>query len=125
VLAELFMETYYPKQVMRQNTTWGVGYLPTKTVRRPGLVIPLWHGLLTVPRIDEISASTLAELNDLATKEYPAVPLLRMSAKTAQGFEALTEMLNQEGAFGRKILDLLIWSAATTIRSFPSLPKAM
>ena len=29
-----------------------------------------------------------------------------MSAKTGQGFEALTELLDQEGGFGRKILDI-------------------
>ena len=34
------------------------------------------------------------------------VPILRVSAKTGQGFDALEELLAQEGNFGRRILDL-------------------
>ena len=34
------------------------------------------------------------------------VTILRISAKTGQGFDALEELLAQEGAFGRRILDL-------------------
>ena len=34
------------------------------------------------------------------------MPVLRLSAKTGQGFEALTELLDQQGNFGRKILDI-------------------
>ena len=34
------------------------------------------------------------------------MPVLRVSAKTGQGFDALTELLDQDGAFGRKILDI-------------------
>ena len=34
------------------------------------------------------------------------MPVLQMSAKTGEGFEALTELLDQQGAFGRKILDI-------------------
>jgi hypothetical protein len=32
--------------------------------------------------------------------------VLRVSAKTGQGFDALTELLDQEGDFGRKILNI-------------------
>ena len=32
--------------------------------------------------------------------------MLRVSAKTGQGFDALTALLDQDGAFGRKILDI-------------------
>jgi Ni2+-binding GTPase involved in maturation of urease and hydrogenase len=57
-------------------------------------------------RIDELSPATVAELTELVTAQYPGVPLLRVSAKTGQGFEALTELLDQQGQFGRRILDI-------------------
>ena len=61
---------------------------------------------IIINRVDEIDPAPLAELSDLVSDEYPAVPLLRMSAKTGQGFEALVELLDQQGPFGRKILDI-------------------
>jgi G3E family GTPase len=61
---------------------------------------------IVINRIDEIRAEEFAELSDLVTSQYPGVPLLRMSAKTGAGFEALAELLDQQGAFGRKILDI-------------------
>jgi Ni2+-binding GTPase involved in maturation of urease and hydrogenase len=61
---------------------------------------------IVINRIDEISPSVLSELNDLVAEEYAGVPVLRMSAKTGQGFEALTELLDQNGPFGRRILDI-------------------
>ena len=57
-------------------------------------------------RIDELSAAQADELAGLVTKEYPGVPVLRVSAKTGQGFDAVNELLNQQGNFGRKILDI-------------------
>lgn len=61
---------------------------------------------IIINRIDEIPQSTLVDLTNLVSEEYPAVPLLRMSAKTGQGFEAILELLDQRGPFGRKILDI-------------------
>jgi len=61
---------------------------------------------IVINRVDEIAPAALTELTDLVTEEYPGVPLLRMSAKTGQGFEALVELLDQQGPFGRKILDI-------------------
>ena len=57
-------------------------------------------------RIDELSAEEADELADLIRAEQPDVPLLRMSAKTGHGFEAMTEFLDQRGDFGRRILEL-------------------
>ena len=48
----------------------------------------------------------MAELTDLVRAAFPNTPLLRLSAKTGQSFEALTELLDQRGNFGRKILDI-------------------
>jgi Ni2+-binding GTPase involved in maturation of urease and hydrogenase len=61
---------------------------------------------IVINRIDEITPAVLSELGGLLGKEFPGVPVLRISAKTGQSFEALTELLDQRGAFGRKILDI-------------------
>src|SRR5262249_16840451 len=61
---------------------------------------------IVINRIDELSPARRAELTDLVTGSYPEVPVLRMSAKTGEGFEALTELLDQDGNFGRRILDI-------------------
>jgi Ni2+-binding GTPase involved in maturation of urease and hydrogenase len=61
---------------------------------------------IVINRIDEIPQSTLVDLTNLVAEEYPGVPLVRMSAKTGQGFEALVELLDQQGPFGRRILDI-------------------
>jgi Ni2+-binding GTPase involved in maturation of urease and hydrogenase len=61
---------------------------------------------IVVNRIDELSPAQLDELADLVAGQFPGVPLLRMSAKTGQGFGALAELLDQQGNFGRRILDI-------------------
>jgi G3E family GTPase len=61
---------------------------------------------IVVNRIDELSPEVLAELTGLVQSAFPGTPVLRMSARTGQGFEALTELLDQQGAFGRKVLDI-------------------
>src|SRR5258708_7451642 len=61
---------------------------------------------IVINRVDELDPAALAELSGLVAKEFPGVPVLKMSAKTGQGFEALTELLDQRGHFGRKILDI-------------------
>src|SRR5262249_39972404 len=42
----------------------------------------------------------------LVSQQYPGVPVLRVSAKTGAGFEGLTQLLDQQGNFGKKILDI-------------------
>ncbi len=61
---------------------------------------------IVINRIDDLSAEDVQELSDLIAQQYPSVPVLRMSAKTGQGFETLVEMLDQRGSFGRNILEL-------------------
>ena len=61
---------------------------------------------ILINRLDELPASELAELSELLEQHYPGVPALRLSAKTGQGFDALVQLLDQEGDFGRKILDI-------------------
>jgi Ni2+-binding GTPase involved in maturation of urease and hydrogenase len=57
-------------------------------------------------RIDELKPAEIDELAALVAEQYPGVPVLRVSAKTGQGFAEVTELLAQDGAFGRKILDI-------------------
>src|SRR5437773_5261625 len=61
---------------------------------------------IVLNRIDELSPAALEEITALVAKNYPDIPLLPMSAKTGEGFEALIELLDQHGTFGRKILDI-------------------
>ncbi|QVL34911.1 cobalamin biosynthesis protein P47K [Telmatocola sphagniphila] len=61
---------------------------------------------LVINRMDEIQPARLAELEKLLNTEFPGVPVLAISAKTGQGFDALPELLDQQGAFGKKILDI-------------------
>lgn len=61
---------------------------------------------VVINRIDELSRGEVDELARLIASERPDVPILRASARTGEGFEALVEMLDQRGAFGRNILDI-------------------
>jgi G3E family GTPase len=61
---------------------------------------------IVLNRLDELAPAAVAELKALVGKDYPGVPVLALSAKTGQGFEALTQLLDQQGAFGRRILDI-------------------
>ena len=61
---------------------------------------------IAINRMDEMAPAAVEELAGLVQAAYPGTPILRLSAKTGQGFEALTQLLDQEGSFGRKILDI-------------------
>src|SRR5688572_20539979 len=59
---------------------------------------------ILINRIDELPAKEVDEVVALVNEQYPGVPVLRVSAKTGAGFEAVTQLLDQEGNFGRRIL---------------------
>ena len=61
---------------------------------------------IVLNRIDEMDPASVREVTDLVASKYPGTPVLRVSAKTGQGFDALTELLDQKGDFGRKILEI-------------------
>lgn len=61
---------------------------------------------IVINRVDELDVAGLADLSALVAKDFPGVPVLKVSAKTGTGFEALTELLDQLGNFGRKILNI-------------------
>ncbi|MCI0684001.1 MAG: CobW-like GTP-binding protein [Gemmataceae bacterium] len=61
---------------------------------------------ILINRVDELAAAEADELARLVTARYPGAPVLRVSAKTGHGFDAVSQLLDQEGTFGRKILDI-------------------
>jgi Ni2+-binding GTPase involved in maturation of urease and hydrogenase len=61
---------------------------------------------IVINRLDELDSDTQAELTALLDATFPGTPVLRLSAKTGQGFDALTALLDQPGNFGRRILDI-------------------
>lgn len=61
---------------------------------------------IIINRIDQLAAEEVDELAELIARKHPDVPILRMSARVGTGFEALLELLDQKGEFGRRILDL-------------------
>src|SRR5437868_3010895 len=61
---------------------------------------------VAINRSDELQPNEIQELAELVASEYPGTPVLRLSAKTGQGFEALTYLLDQQGRFGQRILEI-------------------
>lgn len=61
---------------------------------------------IVINRLDELLPAQSDELYRLVTEKHPGVPVVRLSARTGAGFAGLTELLDQEGNFGRKILDI-------------------
>lgn len=61
---------------------------------------------ILINRIDELPAAQADELVRLLGVACPGTPVLRVSAKTGEGFEGVTHLLEQEGHFGKKILDI-------------------
>jgi hypothetical protein len=57
-------------------------------------------------RADELTSGQADEITALVQSQFPGVPILRVSAKTGHGFDGVYELLDQEGAFGRKILEI-------------------
>jgi G3E family GTPase len=61
---------------------------------------------ILINRIDQLKPAELAELERLVAARYPGTPVLRVSAKTGTGFDGVFELLDQQGSFGRKILNI-------------------
>jgi Ni2+-binding GTPase involved in maturation of urease and hydrogenase len=62
--------------------------------------------LIVINRADELSAQELSELTGLIRSQYSGSPVLRMSAKTGVGFDAVVDFLDQRGSFGRRVMEL-------------------
>lgn len=61
---------------------------------------------IVLNRVDQLAVAEVDELQRLIEQHYPGTPTLRMSAKTGAGFAGLLELLDQQGGFGRRILDI-------------------
>ena len=62
--------------------------------------------VILINRIDELSPGELKELHELLEDNYPKAPRLAVSAKTGKGFDAYFEFLDQNGEFGRRVLEI-------------------
>jgi Ni2+-binding GTPase involved in maturation of urease and hydrogenase len=62
--------------------------------------------LIVVNRIDELPEDEANALTSLLQTQYPGTPVLRMSAKTGAGFDALAEFVEQRGRFGQRLMDV-------------------
>jgi G3E family GTPase len=62
--------------------------------------------LIVINKIDELSAEEAESLADLLKTQYPGTPVMRMSAKTGLGFDALVEFVEQRGRFGQRVMDV-------------------
>src|SRR5262245_11566959 len=62
--------------------------------------------VVAINRIDQLSLAEVDELERLLSDHYPDMPVLRTSAKTGQGFEALARFLEGRGEFGNRVLAL-------------------
>src|SRR5262249_2528817 len=61
---------------------------------------------IAINRVDEMTPAAVEQMAALVTAAYSGTPILRLSAKTGQGFEALTHLLDQRGRFGSEILNI-------------------
>lgn len=98
----VILKPSHGKRILQQSKNAGfspkAAYIFTKQIEEADLVL--------VNRIDELSNDKADELETLLRQHVPDTPLLRISAKTGTGFEQLTDWLNREGEFGRRLLDI-------------------
>ncbi|MFV1967709.1 MAG: GTP-binding protein [Pirellulaceae bacterium] len=61
---------------------------------------------IVINRIDELAPAEVRDLVALVQQRYPDVPVVRMSARTGEGCDALLKTLDQKGEFGLRVLEL-------------------
>lgn len=61
---------------------------------------------VAINRIDELPPQEVDALAALLNEQYPATPVLRISARTGQGFDGMLQLLEQQGHFGRRVMDV-------------------
>ena len=61
---------------------------------------------ILINRMDELAPAEVEELTKLLSENFPGIPVMRISARTGQGFDALQELLDQQGDFGRRVLGI-------------------
>ena len=89
-------------RILRREKTSGfspkANYIFRKQIEEADFVV--------INRVDELSPAEVAELQLLIETEYPGRPILRCSAKTGEGFNALIETLELRGQFGRRLMEV-------------------
>ncbi len=61
---------------------------------------------ILINRVDELDLRDIEDLGKLVDQHYAGRPVLKISARTGEGCEALVALLDQEGEFGRRVLDI-------------------
>jgi Fe2+ transport system protein B len=61
---------------------------------------------VVINRIDELSERESEELLQLLQTQHAGTPVLKISAKSGTGFEALIEFVEQRGRFGQRLMDV-------------------
>ncbi len=62
--------------------------------------------LIVVNRLDELTSTEADALLTLLQQQYAGTPVLRMSAKTGIGLDALVEFIEQRGRFGQRLMEV-------------------
>ena len=61
---------------------------------------------IIVNRIDELPVAEIDDLERMLERDYPDRPIVRVSAKTGDGFDVLSEVLDQDGLYGQRIMEV-------------------
>lgn len=59
-----------------------------------------------VNRIDELTAAEVQQLSAMVDTQFPGRPIVKMSAKSGEGFEGFCAFIDQQGKFGRRLMDV-------------------
>ena len=98
----VILKPSHGRRVLRNESGTGfspkAAYILTKQIEEADVVL--------INRVDELTEAQVTELESLLQNHVPDCPVLRISARTGQGFDTLTEFLSQDGDFGRRILDI-------------------
>ncbi|MBS0208576.1 MAG: cobalamin biosynthesis protein P47K [Planctomycetes bacterium] len=89
-------------KILRQQANAGFSpkaeYIFRKQIEEADFVI--------INRIDELPQGEVAELASLLESQFPGRPVIRMSAKTGDGFDAFCAALDRHDAVGRRVIDV-------------------
>jgi G3E family GTPase len=61
---------------------------------------------IVINRIDELSIEVVSELEKRLIETFPGRSILKMSAKSGQGFDGFLEQLSSSGNFGQRVLEM-------------------
>ena len=86
------------KRVTKGGFSPQAAYIFRKQVEEADFVI--------VNRIDELPVAEVDELSQLLEAQFPGRPVVKMSARTGEGFAEFCRRLDQRGEFGRRLMDV-------------------